>query len=79
MYFNDGIQGDLLNNYEHDFISEFIRLGNPWTSHVCFGDQLKYFIPHPPLKPWGLQVVGQLCTKISSIRFRSAAFLPRVI
>lgn len=26
-YFDDGIQGDLLNNYKHDFISEFIRLG----------------------------------------------------
>ncbi|CAB3993822.1 Hypothetical predicted protein [Paramuricea clavata] len=26
-YFDDGVQGDLLNNYKHDFISEFIRLG----------------------------------------------------
>ena len=26
-YFDDGIEGDLLNNYKHDFISEFIRLG----------------------------------------------------
>jgi hypothetical protein len=26
-YFEDGVEGDLLNNYKHDFISEFIRLG----------------------------------------------------
>ncbi|XP_028395568.1 putative sodium-coupled neutral amino acid transporter 10 [Dendronephthya gigantea] len=26
-YYDDGVEGDLLNNYKHDFISEFIRLG----------------------------------------------------
>ena len=32
-YFDDGIEGDLLNNYQHDFISEFIRLG-AWLEAV---------------------------------------------
>ena len=34
-YFEDGVEGDLLNNYNHDFISEFIRLGMKALFH-CY-------------------------------------------
>ena len=34
-YFDDGIEGDLLNNYQHDFISEFIRLGTQCVAGGC--------------------------------------------